>query len=275
MKEFDEKELLLLAYLEGDLSKEETNKVEAMLAEDAALMNEYRLLSKTILPAKEVVYANKTNLKKPVPVKKVALGYLFWSGAVAACLAVLILLYTPKVNNSFTSEVQKESTIEKAEKELANPKNTESSIIENNEIVQSQSASEEIISIPKAVTTTTKTDIAKQSIEPFKKKNLVASQLNKKPTNIPNVEMPSSEVVFNTKIEQPTLPIINNTNNKSWVARKTDKINNTLSNWASYLQKPKIDISKKEPTVNGRVYWAITLEADEYAWEGRLYTRQQ
>ncbi len=275
MKEFNEKELLLLAYLEGDLSEKEINKVEAMLAEDEALMTEYRLLSKTILPAKEVTYANKANLRKPEPAKKVALGYLFWSGAVAACLAVLILLYTPKVNSPFTAEIQNDNnTIARVEKELSTPKDIEGNIIENSDATQSHPAQKGIAFTAKVSTTIPKVNKVEQSVEPFKKINLVATQLNKKPTNLPSIEAPNSEVIFSTKIEPPTLPTIDNGANKNWLARKTDIINNTLNNWANYLQKPKIDISKKEPTINGRVYWAITVEADKYEWEGRLYTRQ-
>ena len=72
MKEFSEKELLLLGYLEGDLSDSEREKFEAMMAEDAALMVEYRQLARTKLPAPQVAYANKASLKRTAtpPTKK-------------------------------------------------------------------------------------------------------------------------------------------------------------------------------------------------------------
>lgn len=277
MKEFSEKEFLLLAYLEGDLTEAEKTKVEAMLAKDAALMKEYTLLSKTILPANNVIYTSKANLKKPVAAQKVALGYLFWSGAIAACLAVLIVLYTPKTNNNqATALVHETNNPVKEQAPVVEPDSDDNSVTEDVTAYKNRKNSKATaqIVIPK----TNGNKQAKAEIvtgeEPFNKKTFVVSLLNTKPAVLPSIELPKDDIVFKPNGTLLTVPTIDNEINKSWFARKTNKINNTLNTWVKFLEKPQIEISKKEPKTNGRIYWAITLEADEYEWEGRLYTRR-
>jgi hypothetical protein len=283
MKEFSEKDFLLLSYLEGDLSESEKAKVEAMLAEDAALMNEYRLLTKTILPAEEVTYTNKSALKKSVAPQKVSLGYLVWTGAVAAVLAVLILLYSP---------VTKTSTSEIASSNNTNETPNTGVVKENETVTQAITKEESKInnSTELALETPVKSK-AEQSdnkiekviaatsnpvVEPFEKQEYKDILLAAKVADIPSAEMPTEAIKLNKELTMPVYvpqTPIENYENKGWFARTTRQINNKLNLWGSYLQKPKVEIGKKEP-VGGRTYWVISVEADKYEWEGRLYTRR-
>ncbi|MDL5045130.1 hypothetical protein QQ054_03620 [Oscillatoria amoena NRMC-F 0135] len=64
-EELNERELLLLAYLEGDLTGDERAKAEALLAEDIAMMGEYRQLKSTVLiPEIATVYKKQSGFKE-------------------------------------------------------------------------------------------------------------------------------------------------------------------------------------------------------------------
>ncbi len=285
MKEFSEKDFLLLSYLEGDLSESEKIKVEAMLAEDAALMNEYRLLTKTILPAEEVTYTNKAALKKSVMPQKVSLGYLVWTGAVAAVLAVLILLYSP-VTKTTSSEIASSKTTNKTpntdvvkenETAIAAITKDEGKINNSKEFaLETPDLGNSVVK--QRVVKTEKTIVATENpvVEPFEKQEYVNTLLVAKAVDIPSVEMPTEVIAINKELTMPVYvpqTPIENYENKGWFARTTRQINNKLNKWAGYLQKPKVEIGKKEP-VGGRTYWVISVEADKYEWEGRLYTRR-
>lgn len=279
MKEFSEKEFLLLSYLEGDLTKAEKEKVEAMLAEDAALMNEYRLLAKTILSQENISYTNKASLKKPVATKTIALSYVFWSGAVAAALAILILFYAPKANTTSTKVATNNAT---SPQSITVDENTDSEIdnASNNIALASPKAEEKIKKAESNNGTQVKTNRVEDiqnyiatTNEQFKKETLVATTLAPKAITIDKVEIPKETVVLNTELPKPLMPTIKQSEGKNWWVRKANKINNTINTWASYLQKPKVEIGKKEP-IGGRTYWAITVEAERYEWEGKLYTRR-
>lgn len=283
MKEFSEKEFLLLAYLEGDLGESDIKKVEAMLAEDAALMDEYRLLTKAVLPVEEVSYANKALLKKDIAPQKVSLGYLVWTGAVAAVLAVLILFYSPTIipPSSNVVKVEENSTPEivtpklNIDKDAAlaevSPKVNEVPATKKNKTVK-------IKGNPPVKEYVAKTAATKEiDVVLFEKQELNNTPLLAvKEANIP-VETTSTEVKINTDLSMPqytlTVSPDENYENKGWFARTTYQINSKLNTWVSYLQKPKVEIGKKEP-IGGRIYWAISVEADKYEWEGRLYTRR-
>lgn len=281
MKEFSEKDFLLLAYLEGDLTETEKVKFEDMLANDAALMQEYKLLCHTILPVEEIVYTSKADLKKPVTTQKLALGYLFWSGAVAACLAVLILFYSPTIISTPSNivKVEKENTHNILTPNLNIDKSAPLAEVNKGageiEITKKSKRKESGINplrkeyIDKVITT------KETDVEFFEKQEFTSIPLLAiKEANIP-LQLPLSEVKINTNLGIPQYtPIVSpdeNYENKGWFARASQQINNKLNKWVSYLEKPKVGIDKKEP-IGGRIYWAISVEADKYEWEGRLYT---
>ncbi len=282
MKDFSEKEFLLLAYLEGDLSESEIVRVEAMLAEDAALLSEYRLLKKIILPIETLTYSSKASLKKAIVPQKISLGYLIWTGAVAAVLAILILFYSPTIISPSPSiaKIEKRNT---AQNITPNHSIDKSKILAkvdkkaNKSTAIAKSSEKRGTNKPASIKYIVWATTTKQTNNtPFEKKEWDIPLLSVKKIKIP-IEFPSTEISVNTDLSlpQPTPITLPNKNyeNKRWWARTSKQINNKLNTWVSYLQKPKIEINKEKP-LGGRTYWAIIVEADKYEWEGKLYTRR-
>lgn len=283
MKEFSEKEWLLLAYLEGDLNPQEKAKVEAMLAEDTALMSEYRLLAKTQLPVEEIKYSAKASLKKAETPKRIPLMYWVTSGAVAAAIAVLVVFNISGFNKSngttaeveITQEVIKNSTavakVEVQTKAIGGANISEEVKPQVSNTIKPQGS--ENFSLQKEVPYS-EAPAEKEQIQ-FEKQLYSAPLLAAKAIEMPNAEIPQHEIVLDTDVEMPSYmpstPV--EEEQKGWLAKATSKINNKLNHWAGYLQKPKVEIEKEE-TEGGRAVWVVSLESEKYEWEGRLYTRR-
>ncbi len=287
MKEFSEKELLLLGYLEGDLSDSEKIKFEAMMAEDAALMVEYRQLERTKLPVQQTMYANKASLKRTTtpPKKKPVLGYILWPVAVAASVALLFWFISP--NTNINGEITKVTIQQPTKQTPATTAEEQPNTVETTEkseetLVASTSAVQAPLQTKKRVQTQGADGNSESKNEGDKVKSPRKQLIN-------SSELLAAKTV-SIKIAKSTIPIVetileteegytpytaSEIDEKGWLVRTTHKINNQLGTWIGYVQKPQVDINKKEEANSGRTYWAITLETEKYEWEGRLlYTRR-
>lgn len=282
MKEFSEKELLLLGYLEGDLSDSEREKFEAMMVEDAALMAEYRQLARTKLPAPQVAYANKASLKRTAtpPTKKPVLGYILWPAAVAASIALLFWFISPSSTTDSTLTATGSTQII-----VQTPENTRELLPQTNNTVKEREAYLEDNATKENKQAKATEVLQKQSKNSFqkttKKENstkqlIISDELLAAKTisiKVTNSTIPVVETIVETGIYTPYTPSASD--ERGWLARTTHKINNQLGTLVGYVQKPQVDINKKEEANGGRTYWAITLETEKYEWEGRLlYTRR-
>lgn len=290
MKEFSEKELLLLGYLEGDLSDSEKAKFEAMMAEDAALMAEYRQLERTKLPMQQITYANKASLKRTAtpPQKKPVLGYILWPVAVAASIALLFWFISPNanINGEITAANTSHTTIQTPGTTEKQPNTTE--IVETTKDIKGETlASTEVEQVvPKTIKAGQRQNAApkggsknqSEDVKTFSKQSIKSGELlASKTVSIKTVKstIPIVETVLEIGNEDYVPYTASAIDEKGWLARTTHRINNQLGTWVGYVQKPQVDINKKEEANGGRTYWAITLETEKYEWEGRLlYTHR-
>lgn len=288
MKEFSEKELLLLAYLEGDLNDADKAKAEALLAADEALQAEYKLLQHTKLPKPTAEYSRKAQLKRPVPVakKKPVLAYILWPTAVAASLA-LLFVFTQTAENSSTSTTASATIIEAPQlaqqtppaqtnaeingaptentQPRANYENKTQAAVANNAATQAVVAS----TTPQPLETVkTKTTINVGELVPSKMVSLAASKQNNVPPIIEQIVEVDGQFVPYTAAEAE-----GQTTRKNWLARTTSNIGNQIGTWVGLVKNPQVDINKKEAE-GGRTYWALTLTTETYEWEGVLYTQR-
>ncbi len=275
-EELNERELLLLAYLEGDLTGAEKAKAEALLAEDAAMMGEYRQLKSTVLvPETATVYKNRAALKKPVPVaKKVTLRYILWPAAVAASIVLAIMLYVPQntvteggvavTDNKPATTATPITGDTKVNADVAEEKGQVENPIQ---IAVSQPKND----VPKDDKVVMPIEIAEvEAQQPVIKELIATTTLQSKgyeigvsvaePAEIKELQIPLSDMAFGTPEA---------TDKKGWFAKVGDRIGSLVD----YLQKPQVNIEKQEDN-KGKDYWAITLETEKYEWEGRLFTRR-
>jgi Tfp pilus assembly protein PilE len=271
MKELNERELLLLAYLEGELSGAKKAQAEAIMAEDMAMQHEYRQLQNTILkPETATVYPYKNKLKRTAAKEKTPLGYIIWPLAIAASFALLILVYTPNNNNAINNG--NIAVINNKTENLANTNPTTSSA---NTIIatpptQPKTNKQQITETPahniETTTPSTPNETTPENV------TLNAPVLASLPIVLPTVSKPATKLATTA---MPTLPAMPNyqkpepEEKKGWWAKAGDKMNQLLS----YVQKPQLSIEKQE-NETGKEYWTITLETEKYEVEGRLYTRR-
>lgn len=264
MKEFTENELLLLAYLEGDLEPNEKEGFELLLEDDAQLMAEFKLLQKTKLQPPAISYSGKEQLKKavvmPIKKEKILLSYLLWPSAIAAGLALLLLWYAPqKQNGSVVANVEVQPKVEvqhppktglantletKTEKEgeiiitkkiiTANP--TKNQKTENSETLQKPT-----IENPPMLNAIAYTGLALQNVE------MGIAPLSIKPTE---------------KIE-----IIEKEKKEPWLITLKNKSLDIVSN----IQIPRFRIRKAKGETE---YWALTVETDKYEVQAKLFSNK-
>lgn len=274
-EELNERELLLLAYLEGDLTGAEKARAEALLAEDAAMMGEYRQLRNTVLvPETATVYKNKAALKKPVPAaKKVTLRYVLWPAAVAASIVLAVLFYAPQ--NTVTEGGVATTATDKATTANAPvTSGTEDKTSTVNEKIHSEKKVYVAVPQPKnngvkedkGITPVEEVEVETQEVT---KELIAATTLQSKGSNTPGIFTPKQGEIKELQIPLSDMAFIapDPTEKRGLFARVGDKIGNLVD----YLQKPRVNIEKQEDN-KGKDYWAITLETEKYEWEGRLFT---
>lgn len=276
-EELNERELLLLAYLEGDLTGAEKAKAEALLAEDAAMMGEYRQLKSTVLvPETATVYKNRAALKKPVPVaKKVTLRYILWPAAVAASIVLAIMLYVPQntvteggVAVTDNKPATTATPITRDTKVAAEVAEEKGQVENQTQIAVSQLKND----VPKDDKVVMPIEIAEVDVQQPTIKELIATTtLQSKGYEIPGVSIPEPAGIKELQIPLSDIVLTTpeTTDKKGWFAKVGDRIGNLVD----YLQKPQVNIEKQEDN-KGKDYWAITLETEKYEWEGRLFTRR-
>lgn len=274
-EELNERELLLLAYLEGDLTDEEKAKAEALLAEDIAMMGEYRQLKSTVLvPETATVYKNKAALKKPVPAaKKVTLRYVLWPAAVAASIVLAVLFYAPQ-NAVTEGGVAATATDKPTTANAPLISGTEGKAGTANEKIQSEKKVYVSVTQPKDNGVkedkgTPPVDDVEVETQDVTKELIAATTLQSKGCEIPGILTPTQGEIKELQIPLSDMAFIapEPTDKKGWFAKVGDKI----GNWVDYLQKPRVNIEKQEDNT-GKDYWAITLETEKYEWEGRVFT---
>ena len=253
MKELNDRELLLLAYLDGDLDAAGKQRAEALMAEDAAFTHEYRLLTGTRLEPETIIYTDKHKLKRTAKVNKSPLRFVIPATAVAACMALLVLLYNPgtKTGSSATGLVtpaDKEITYSNAPgtKEIAAPK--EAKIINNPAKINTQ---EKHIQTPVKTQEPTEAEtIVDNRIEP---EMLVAKRAEI------NIELPELYTLTEPVYTEPIIIAAPGKKGfREWYANAEKKVNNFMG----YLQKPKINIRRTGD--NGQQRLVIRLKADKY-----------
>lgn len=274
-EELNERELLLLAYLEGDLTGAEKARAEALLAEDAAMMGEYRQLRNTVLvPETATVYKNKAALKKPVPAaKKVTLRYVLWPAAVAASIVLAVLFYAPQ--NTVTEGGVATTATDKAT--TANAPVTSGTGGKTSTVNKKIHSEKKVyVAVPqpknngvkedKGITPVEEVEVETQEVT---KELIAATTLQSKGSNTPGIFTPKQGEIKELQIPLSDMAFIapDPTEKRGLFARVGDKIGNLVD----YLQKPRVNIEKQEDN-KGKDYWAITLETEKYEWEGRLFT---
>ncbi|KAB2918856.1 MAG: hypothetical protein F9K23_01570 [Bacteroidetes bacterium] len=272
-EELNERELLLLAYLEGDLTGAEKARAEALLAEDAAMMGEYRQLRNTVLvPETATVYKNKAALKKPVPAaKKVTLRYVLWPAAVAASIVLAVLFYAPQ-NTVTEGGVAATDNATTANAPVISGTEDKTSIV--NEKIHSEKKvyvaipqpKDNGVKVDKGITPVEEVEVETQEVT---KELIAATTLQSKGSNTPGIFTPKQGEIKELQIPLSDMAFIapDPTEKRGLFARVGDKIGNLVD----YLQKPRVNIEKQEDN-KGKDYWAITLETEKYEWEGRLFT---
>lgn len=275
-EELNERELLLLAYLEGDLTGTEKAKAEALLAEDAAMMGEYRQLKSTVLvPETATVYKNKAALKKPVPAaKKVTLRYVLWPAAVAASIVLAVMLYVPK-NTVTEGGVATTDKLSTTVAPITNGAGDDANVLAE----KSQETGQHQIAVSQPKSNVPKDDKVAMPIErveveaqqPAIKELIATTTLQSKGYEIPGVLIPEPAEIKELQIPLSDMALVapEVEDKKGWFAKVGDRIGNLVD----YIQKPQVNIEKQEDN-KGKDYWAITLETEKYEWEGRLFTRR-
>lgn len=275
-EELNERELLLLAYLEGDLTGDERAKAESLLAEDIAMMGEYRQLKGTVLmPETATVYKNKAALKKPVPAaKKVTLRYVLWPAAVAASIVLAVLFYTPQ-NTVTEGGVATTTATDKATTAKAPViSGTEDKTSTVNEKIHSEK--KVYVAVPQPKDNSVKEDKGTSPVDDIDvetqdvtKELMAATTLQSKGYEIPGILTPTQDEIKELQIPLSDMAFVTPepTEKRGLFARVGDKIGNLVD----YLQKPRVNIEKQEDNT-GKDYWAITLETEKYEWEGRVFT---
>lgn len=275
-EELNERELLLLAYLEGDLTGAEKARAEALLAEDAAMMGEYRQLKNTVLvPETATVYKNKAALKKPVPAaKKVTLRYVLWPTAVAASIVLAVLFYAPQDTVTeggvaTTTATDKPTTANTPVISSAEDKTStvnEKIHSEKKAYVAAPQPKDNGVKVDKDIPPVEEVEVETQDVT---KELIAATTLQSKGSNTPGIFTPKQGEIKELQIPLSDMAVITPepTEKRGLFAKVGDKIGNLVD----YLQKPRVNIEKQEDN-KGKDYWAITLETEKYEWEGRLFT---
>jgi hypothetical protein len=273
MIELNERELLLLAYLEGELSGAEKARAEAIMAEDMAMQHEYRQLQNTVLkPEIATVYPNKSKLKRTVAKQKAPLGYILWPLAIAASFALLIVFYQPNAGITNGNSTALNTTANN--NTTNNNTNTTAPKINETEAIVSPAQATYATSNP-AQLPQVKNDNIQNNINAKitgEKQTMSAPLLAALPVNLPTVEKPALGVANSVSLFLPPIPRYKTPvqeEKRGWLAKTGQKVNQLLG----YLQKPQLSIDKQE-NETGKEYWAITLETEKYEVEGRLYTRR-
>lgn len=260
MKELNNRELLLLAYLDGDLDAAGKQRAEALMAEDAAFMSEYRLLAGTRLEPETITYAGKNKLKRTAPVKKSPLRFVMPAAAVAACVALFVLLYNPAGQQTGT-ELTGATT---PGKEITGGN-------KNNNLSMAAVAPEKT----ETVTLPAKIKQEKDNYITLKKQDLQETEMPEITRGKP-VMLAARQVEINVErldLYTPTdavyaAPIVLTGPKKKgiseWYTRAEKGVNNILG----YLQKPKININRTDE--DGQQRLVISLETDKYNVEREI-----
>lgn len=263
MKEFTENELLLLAYLEGDLEPNEKEGFELLLEDDAQLMAEYKLLQKTKLQPPVVSYSGKEQLKRavvaPIKKEKIILSYLLWPSAIAAGLAILLLWYAPqKQGGSLVANVEVQPKIEV--KQTPNPALANSIDAKIEEKGEVEIITKKIITIPPAITIEKeKENIQKQLI-------INPDMLDAIAYTGPAMQNGETEIIPLSLKPIKTIILVED-NKESWLVG----IKNKSVNFVSNFQMPKFRIRKPKGETQ---YWALTVETDKYEMQAKIFSNK-
>jgi len=97
-KQLNNLDEICIASLEGDLSLIEQTEFKNLLEQNSLLKNKYDLFGKTILiPDENIVFKNKTILKKPLVIRSLRIGsYKYLSFAASVVLLLGLSLFIPK-----------------------------------------------------------------------------------------------------------------------------------------------------------------------------------
>ena len=149
----ENKDALLISLAEGLLNKEEEKQALAFIAKDKKLEQELLLYKKTILSSSQIIYQNKSDLKKERKIIPFTPFLKYTSYAAAACLIVFVLFTYTKPNQE---NIAKKNSIPKENNEK-----------ENNSIIPKEQISPESADLISA-----KEDVKNTNSSPIIRKNI-------------------------------------------------------------------------------------------------------